>query len=80
LALLGDGALCDRPFCDRSLGDGAVSLDVRLVVLVPLCDGTLGYRTLGNGAFRHWPVTLDVRVLWAALLVCHFRAPPWLAL
>jgi hypothetical protein len=47
-----------------------VSLDVRLVVR-PLGDRALGYRALGDWTFRHWPMTLDVRVLWASLLVRH---------
>ncbi|MDQ3123039.1 MAG: hypothetical protein M3Q59_10960 [Actinomycetota bacterium] len=42
-----------------------MSLEVRLIVVVPLCNGAFG-----NGALSYWPVGLDF-VLWAIRLVRH---------
>jgi len=47
-----------------------VSLEVRLVVVVPLSDRTFRDGAFGNWALCYWPVGLDL-VLWAIRLVRH---------
>jgi hypothetical protein len=48
-----------------------VSLDVRLVVGRHLTAGSLTAGSLTAWALAAWPVTLDLGLLWALLLVGH---------
>ncbi|CAN5642312.1 hypothetical protein BH20ACT14_BH20ACT14_16370 [soil metagenome] len=49
-----------------------MSLEVRLVVVVPLCDGTFRDGAFGNRALCYWPVGLDLDLIfWAIRLVRH---------